>query len=542
MFTEPVAGKNFFGRQEILEILAKRLDALKSGYRQNVALTGQMLSGKSSIIRHFLECFIDASIIPVYIEMIDEPFRSFADKFMATLLYNYLKSENIPVSKNMGDLVAKAENIIPRTIELVKRTEDDLAKRHYNRAYRQILDMTSVLKEETNKSCIVILDEFHNLENFKIRNPYLYLGKIIMVQKGTMYIVSSSQKYKIRKILSERLSLLFGNFEIIEVSGFDAKTAKTFLREKISPLDISEYYIDYILNLTDKNPFYLDMISRRLKTAATNLGISRVNVELIKSALTDLLYSATGPLNQYFTNSIHFLLDKNSRRHYLDILRAVSCGGYKMKDISLKLKAKTMYLSKKLDYLAGLDLIFKCGIFYKIQDRIFEFWLRNVYFRKETALVDDPEDRIKEFKGFIENDVENYLIEYNKAVIERLQDLFRSFDADIVEIEKRIRKLPRFDRIEILKYGQDKNYLICEKDRKYWVCRLLYSKAYEADIVDFIQENDERIKSATRKILIPLGDIDSNALLLAKEKHIWVWREDFINYLLYLYGKQDLIV
>jgi len=70
MFTEPVTGKDFFGRDKILEVLSKRVGALKSGYRQNIALTGKMLSGKSSILHHFLESLKDASIIPLYIEVV----------------------------------------------------------------------------------------------------------------------------------------------------------------------------------------------------------------------------------------------------------------------------------------------------------------------------------------------------------------------------------------------------------------------------------------------------------------------------------------
>ena len=51
MFIEPVFGKKFFGREEVLGTLQKRVTSLKGGYRQNMALTGPMLAGKSSILR-----------------------------------------------------------------------------------------------------------------------------------------------------------------------------------------------------------------------------------------------------------------------------------------------------------------------------------------------------------------------------------------------------------------------------------------------------------------------------------------------------------
>jgi len=542
MFTEPVSGKDFFGRQEILEVLSKRADALRFGYRQNIALTGRMLSGKSSVLHHFLKCLNDSSIIPVYVEVMDEPFASFADKLMATLLYNYFKSEHINVAKDMDSLIAKALEVIPVTAGLVGDIRRDLASKHHNRAYLKLLDITSAFKEETGKPCIVILDEFHNLENFRLKNPFLQLGKIIMIQKNTMYIVSSSQRNTIKKILQEKLSLLFGNFEVIEVSGFSSRTAKAFVKDRMSPISISEHYIDYILNMTDKNPFYLDIVTGSLKEIAQKTFAERVNVRLVKICLRDILYNPTGILNLHFINNIHFLLEKPLRKQYLSVLSVLSVGAKRSGHITDHLKGVAKGLSKKLEFLSSIDLIFKCGIFYKIRDPFFEFWLRNVYFKKETSLVNDAREAALEFENLIENDVENYLMEYNRNTLERLRDLFRSFNGEIVDLGGKMRKLPRIDNIEILKYGSDRNYLMCEAHGKFWVCQVKSEKTDEMDLADFIRKNDGDFKNVARKILIPLKGIDRNALLLAKEKQIWVWNAESVNLLFKLFQKQDFII
>ena len=57
--------------------MQKRIGALKDGYRQNIALTGQSLSGKSSILHHLLFNLKEERIIPVYIEIVEEPFFNF---------------------------------------------------------------------------------------------------------------------------------------------------------------------------------------------------------------------------------------------------------------------------------------------------------------------------------------------------------------------------------------------------------------------------------------------------------------------------------
>ncbi|NQT22025.1 MAG: ATP-binding protein [Candidatus Omnitrophica bacterium] len=542
MFTEPVSGKDFFGRTEILEVLSKRVDALKFGYRQNVALTGQMLSGKSSVLRHFLECLNDTSIIPIYIEVIEEPFGSFADRFIATLLYNFFASEKVDVPKEMDSLLAKSRELVPRTTELIEKIRREHSQRHNNRAYRDLLDLTSVFREETGKPCIVILDEFHNLENLKLKNPFLQLGRIIMIQKSTMYIVSSSQRSRIRRILQEKLSLLFGNFEVIDVAGFNPETAKNFLKNNIAPLKISDYYLDYILNLTDKNPFYLNIIAKGLKDIAGTTGAERVNVQLIKECLRGILQSPTGILNLHFTNNIHFLLEGSLRKQCLSVLSVLSQGSYKGKDIAGLLKGKVRGLSGKLDFLTNIDLIFKCGVFYKIRDRFFEFWLKTVYFRKETSLVSDLQGTISDFLDLIESDIENYLIEYNKSTLERIKDLFQSFSGEIAEIGGKARKLPKFYNIEVLKYGGDRNYLMCKTQDRFWICQVKQEITDEMDLADFIQKDDGNFKDAVRKILIPLNGMERNALLLAKEKHIWVWNTDSVNLLFRLFQKQDFII
>lgn len=542
MFTEPVSGKDFFGRSEILEVLSKRLDALKSGYRQNIALTGRMLSGKSSILCHFLESIKNDSVVPVYIEVADEPFDSFAEKFITTLLYNFLKSKKRDLSKDSETLLAEAACIIPRTAASISDIKADTARRQYTKAYKKLLDLTSVFKEETGRPCVVILDEFHNLEKFRIENPFLHLGKIIMVQKSTMYIVSSSEKNRIRKILAEKLSLLFGNFEVIEVSGFDSKTARSFLKDKIAPVEINDYYSDYILSLTDKNPFYLDAISGALKNFSGYTGLARVNVGVIKEALTGLLYNAAGTLNQHFTGGIHFAFDRKSRKTYLDILFALAKGPGKARDISKCVKKAPKAISEKLDFLCEADIIYRCGMFYRIQDKLFEYWLKNVYFGNEAPVSLSPREKSLGFMKFIESDIENYLIERNRDLPARVRDLFNCFGGETVEIEKKTCKLPKFIKIEAVTYAAEGNCFACQGPKRYWVLSISDKRIEETDIIDLIRKSDRVSKNAPRKVLVAPGGIDSNALLLAKEKRVWVWGPDALNSVSRLYGKQDMVV
>ncbi len=232
MLIDPVVGERFFGRENILALLEKRVCAIKSGYRQNVAITGHMPTGKSSVLNHFLFMFKDSEILPIYIEVLEGPFKQFATKFIGTLLYNYLKYNHKDAKDNLVYLVKECEKDIPATISHIKNILKQIEANSNDTAYSELLNLSSIFKEETKKRCVVILDEFHNLYRLGIKDHFRGFGKKIMTQKDTMYIVASSEVALIKKILSEKLALLFGNFEKITLGGFDCETSRAFIRKK----------------------------------------------------------------------------------------------------------------------------------------------------------------------------------------------------------------------------------------------------------------------------------------------------------------------
>lgn len=542
MLNEPAVDKQFFGRESILRTLRKRVEALKGGYRQNMALTGQMLSGKSSILYQFLYTLKDTSLVPVYIEVVEEPFAAFADKFIATLLYNYLAScSREAQATDLASLVKAAEADIPHTIYAIKKVRVDLAKKSYSDAYRKLLGLTSTLKKETGKSCVVILDEFHNLEFFRIKNPYLHFGKIIMIQKDTMYIVSSSQKSTIKNILSEKLALLFGNFEIIEVSGFDRKTARAFLSEKFQNVTLPEVYADYLIDFTEGNPFYMDVFAKKMMEIVNFRKVSSADESVVIEALTALLYNSSGTINQYFTNNIMSLLEKDLRESCLDVLIALAHGCNKLPELAgwFRKKNSTVF-AKKLARLIALDMVYKNGVFYEVQDKVFNFWLRTVYHKWKTSLVDDILGRINNFKNDVKSDLTGYIAESRKTAAQRIAELILLFKGEIVDIDNKKKRLPRFVRIELQRYGSCEDIISSQKSDKYWIYEIWRDKISESAVLDFIDRYYPMRDKIAKKVCIALEGIDENALLLAKEKNIWVWELKNLNTLLRLYKKHSL--
>jgi AAA+ ATPase superfamily predicted ATPase len=541
MFSEPIVGEKFFGREEVLELLNKRVLALKDGYRQNVALTGQSLSGKSSIILHFLHTVNSEGFIPVYVEVVKEPFSSFANKFIATVLYNALNKMGRSVEVDMTKLVDLAQEVLPRTAQMVKGINNAIVGDDLDEAYMMLLGLTSTLKDEAGLSCVVILDEFDNLENLGIKNPFLSFGKVIMVQKDTMYIVSSSRDEAIKKILSEKLSLLFGNFEVVKVSNFDIKTSSKFIDIKFSNLEMNEALKKFLIMFTDGNPFYLGKISQRAREIALECPSTCIDEAIIAQAILDLAYHANGVIHQYLMNFILTLLDTKTRDYYLSILSAISENYNTQQKIARLLKSKHGDVSKSLSRLMELGLLTKSGVFYAIEDTMLAFWLKYVYQRRKGLLVDGTFDKMDIFRRDIISYIAVYARECAKPATQRIGELFNLFAGELVSIDSRQIRLPHFTKVDALTMS-DSTVLIAASFRENtWAAQVYERAVNETDIVNYIKNVKASGCKVSNKILICLGGIDENAKLLAKELKLSIWDGPVINRLLESYGMGRVI-
>ncbi|MFH1846717.1 MAG: ATP-binding protein [Candidatus Omnitrophota bacterium] len=561
MFIEPVFGKKFFGREEVLGTLQKRVTDLKGGYRQNLALAGPMLTGKSSILRHFLKHIKDPEIVPLYLEMDGDDFYMFCRRFMAALLYRYLKfnskntenegvetgrgeGEFLTIQGTDGDLESLKENCrktIPSTTGCIDKICQSLKKKKTNDAYERLLSLTSVFKQETDKNCIVILDEFHNLSNFRLRKPFQTFGKFIMVQKNTMYIVSSSQKTLLKDILSQKLSLLFGNFEVIEIEGFDNHTARSFISDKIKTNGEYSDIIDYMIQVSQGNPFYLEMFANRFSELIKTEGLEATECFFLTFA--QLMYLSEGILNQYFTNSINFFLEKNEKKTFIPLLIILAQGANTIKEIQEKLGKTDKTLGEKLQRLQDMDLIFNSGMFYKIFDKLFEYWLKYVYNIKFHSMIDDMDIKYSEFKSLLEVDYKKYIEFNSKTVEDIICDLFRSFENEKILMQRDRRKMPRFDTVKRRMLQGNIFQIRGIVGGKEWICHVKQNDiADENDIYNLYNYKAPQDSKIVRRLFIPLKGIDQNAFLLAKEQNIWVWDVQLLNVILRLFGKFELVL
>jgi hypothetical protein len=195
--------------------------------------------------------------VPVYVEAKDKGLGEFIEKFTSTLVFKY--QEHI--------------DKMPRTVKAVKLAESFMKSGKSGKAFRAVLEIPAVAYSEAGLKPIVILDEFDRLGTFGIEDVFAELGKFIMVQKDTMYIVTSSRIKQARDILSQKLSLLFGNFEVCELGTFDEKEACGFIDSRLDRGGLPPELREFIAVFTGGHPFYMDSILVNLEKYNSTLQI-----------------------------------------------------------------------------------------------------------------------------------------------------------------------------------------------------------------------------------------------------------------------------
>lgn len=525
----------FFGRVDFLEILNKRVLGLKESYRQNIALIGDELVGKTSILFKFLSTFQDNFIVPVYLEIRPESAATFVRRFIGVLLYNFLANSGLPLQEDLAFLIKKSQKYIPRTVERIGSVLNASGKRKSLNLFTDLLSLPESLYQETGKCCVIIFDEFLNLENLDFKNLYRDWSKLLILQKNTMYIITSSMKFKAKAVLSKNLSLLFGNFEVIPVGPFDIKTSEQYLENKLQAVNLKRPLRDFIVHFTGGYPLYLEVISEALlKSGQDNLvGI-----------LENLISDSSGLLHQRFSNYIKRFLDSSHSNDYLSILYLIANGRNKIKDITHLLRKTKKELTPRVNHLLELDTLTRCADFLKINDRVFAFWLRFVYQERLHSLTFDAKNQKEKLCENIEKLIDSFYSTARKPVLERCLEVLRLFEDELIQVERKKIRLNHFRELKCLEFNNRnlKEGLIGRSHDSLWIIAFKQDLLNEDDIADFAKECKKFRHKMQRKIIVTLQDeIDPNTKLRAMEEKIWTWDINSLNQILDLFSKPWVI-
>ncbi len=521
---EPVVGKEFFAREDILKSLHENVSAFQDGYRHNIALIGNGLIGKSSLLLQFLSKIDNSKkLLPVYLNLKNAGIKDLLYNVMTRLLYHSLKKrKRLKKSYELQYLLRSAKDIFPKSCDLIKRVNLLIDEKSYDDAFSEVWDLNVILNAESGYFPIIVLDEFSLISGLPVKRPFRILGQKIMVQQKTLFIFSSSNTLCAKKILSEKLSLLFGGFKIINIGAFSPLEARDFLHSICKSIAFSDDIRDFILTFTGGHPFYLSSIANKIKSAR-GYGAERIAIKNLSNIIAELLFYPGGSIGQFFTNMLTSINTATPQTNVLDILASFSSPA-RIKDIMNKNTMSATELNKIINSLLELGMVSKSGALYSITDPVFRLWIEVKSKPRNLCFDFIPQQDRADYADEIQERIAISCAERKKSLDKRIIELISSFNDDQFFIDERVRVLPR---VSSMRFKQlDGNSLLITGRAKKKCLFIISSKEVAEEDVYGLSEKIRSLKYDKPKvILIAPRDISSSARLLAKQKHFWVWTD-----------------
>jgi AAA+ ATPase superfamily predicted ATPase len=540
-YYEPVVGKDFFAREDIISDLVKSADAITKEYRQNIAIVGSGLIGKSSLLLHFLNILNNSEkILPVYIDLKGITFREFGLNFIRNIFYHAIKKHTaFEHSPDISCILKNAQRIYPKSCELANRVISLITEGSPDDAFSEIWDIPALLSNESGRCTVLVIDEFTQLSSFPVKRVYQTLGQKIMIQQKTMFVLSSSATVTAKKILSEKLSMLFGGFKVIDIGPFDPAESGKFIEAKSKNIFISKATRDFITAFTGGHPFYLSSIINKINFTG-KCGLRQIKAKHISNIVAELLFSAGGAINQFFCKILSDIDMESPGINALDTLRFFAKTG-SLSEIMGRNIISSSELNNLMDKFLEFGLIQKSGSLYAITDAVFRMWVDMKSKSRNLCFDFIPKQEWNDYANEVESRIALFKEECLKSFDKKMAELIGSFNDDKFFIDERLRILPRIGKITLKKLHKY-DILEADADKKKCLFVICRTSIREEDIVKILSSIKIVRKPKPKVIFIAPFGIELSAKLLAKQKYCWIWgRSDIIKLFTFYKGYNALI-
>lgn len=544
----------FLVRGEISSLIEKRIEALEKGYRQNIGLVGMPGSGKTHFLsRLFQSISVHPRFIPIYIHAGGIDFDQLADRWVGAILTGLFLSQGVQPPQTFHSLLLASDPIIPKTTDKIRFLKKNLRKEKISFLFKELFAITETLGQETGKKLILMIDEFDQLESMGGADLFSVLGKEIMVQKNTLYLAASSAPAKAKEIFREKLSMLFGNFEVLDMGCFGFEETAAFLDSCVPGMVFSSAQKEFLIHLTDGKPDYLELILDQLESGLARHAVSETS--FIKSqegalssnylfeAIHRELTAPLGRITQLFQRKISLCQQFGKDAAVsLRILIAMSHGRCRVNAIASAVDRKIADTKKVLGRLEGKDLIQRRGSFYLLEDPLFRFWLREVFEKESHLYYPDRTTLDEELMLALKRDFEKNEASEIGTFERRIESLLLEFRNDSFELGGRKLQCPQFSEVNVRAQGVAPAVFAAKNSKVKWHCQLYYGKIMDEDVLAFQEEIKKYRKKPQQRILFMLRGIDQNAKLRAQEAGFQLWDLRLINALLSLYDLPKMIL
>jgi hypothetical protein len=534
----------FLMREAVRSRLQKRVSDIEHGYRQNVGIVGSSGVGKTQLLCEFFQSVSrNPKLLPIYVKAETIDGRQLIEQWMGAALSSIMLDRTLNIPKTLSGLLREAEVIVPKTVAAVKHLQKLLRQDKNVFAVKELFMLSGILARETGKKAVLMIDEFQALEKLPAPDPFLLLGKQMMIDKEVLYVVTSSAVDRAREIFREKLSLLFGNFEVLELVPLGFMEVDQYLATRMPAHRWSFELKKFLFHMTDGEPLYLDLLLHRLEQAEIREFPQDVNAAVLLDAFCQELFDRRGRIALLFEKRLEQCAYLTKYRGpYVRAMLALSQGRHKLIPIAAFIEETVAETQRVLKRLVEDGLAVKSGSLYHVPDFLFRFWLREVFQKRHGLFL--PEERILRKHLF---DALSRVLDFCSRASEedlelRMESLLKEFRNETVEVDLKKIQCPQFSEVLLLKHFPHSIVSLTGKSSKgRWLFYLSPEWIGEPEI-EKIALDAKHLRKVQRKILIALGGIDQNAKLIAQEAKMQLWDVRTLNSLLDLYDLPKVIL
>lgn len=536
---------NFYGRQEMMDVLSKRIRGLKDGFRQNVALLGPKYIGKTMLLKQVIDRIDDPMIVSVYVDMEHRDLAYMAKHLSKSLLYFWQKKQNLPLQDDLTLLCHTSRLYIPQTISLIESSLSLLTEEKAREAYHVLLTIPEIFAQETGCKVVLMIDEFHCLEDFGLDDVFIDLGKRLMTQKHTLNIFASSNTAYAQEILNEKLSLLFGNFEVLNLGSLTFNEGIGLIDKNLKGVNMNMQLKNFIVDFTGGHPLYINLLCQELLSVAAIFKQQDVYAPVLTQAVENLIFNPWGVVHRHFELQMTALMKGKAGGILLNMLMCLASGHHKVTTLTTVMPIKAPVLIQRLNVLIASGLVVKNGNYHHIQDKLLSYWLRFVVMKKHQSMDLETGKLRKQFKDELNKAINDFTQVARKDVSLRLSDLMHKFDNEAFVLNGRRYRLNRFSAIESLRLrtasGNVYDAMKAKSDEETWLIVLKKDPLSEHELNLLNDQIQNMADKPQRHVVVALSGVDDNARVRALASKMWIWEEGDVNALMHLFDEPTLV-
>jgi len=512
-------------KQEILNIITKRIKSFKEGYRQNLSILGRDDDELNYLIENYILNQKVSNLIYIHID----PLYLTPTQIFKNILFSSL-SQYLNTSASLDSLLSKIQTFLPSTFNYAK----DILKTKATK-FSQILEVINKFINESQKRCLLLVKNFTFFEEI-FKDFYESFSKFLILQNKCMVVLFDSYIEKAKKIINSKFNLLFGGFQILFLDIFSFWDSYLYLTNHLQPQKFSPHFIAFFIQNLKSNLFYHYIFTQRIKKVSQNFFLEEE--EIIFKVFNELMHLKHSVFFQKFMHKLNFLKEKyKDYQDLIEILLLISQGYIRKNDLLFFLKMDKNKFQQKIKRLCEIEYVENLGNIYKISDELFSFWLSKIFRLHSSGSSFDTSCKIAIFEKKMREEFSLFKEEFYKERIQKVLELFSSFKNDTLIFNEQRLNFPSLERIKVITYPEQDLKLLIGEGKDIVIVGIKEGESKEEDIYNFIKRSRLIKNRNLKKIFISLGEVSDSVKLIAKKDKILLWEREELNKILRIYNK-----